>query len=82
MSKPTKSFTLRLPYPDYERLKKEASSFGQSLPDWIRSKLSGDNSTELTRLHDELLDIRTQLESLQTILQPLIRPATISESSH
>ena len=76
MSKPTKTFSLRLSYPDYERLKKEASSFGQSLPDWIRSKLRGDNSTELTRLHDQLRDIRTQLESLQTTLQPLIHPPT------
>ena len=70
MSRPTKTFSLRLPFPTYERLQKEASSFGQPVPNWIRSKLSGESSTELQLIRQELTEIRHQLTSLHALLTP------------
>ncbi len=58
MSKPTKTLSLRLPFEDFERLKKEAASFGKSVPDWARDKLRGSSQSELNEITRHLLTLR------------------------
>lgn len=64
MPNPTKTLSIRLPFEDFERLKKEAASFGKSVPDWAREKLRGSTNSELNQISRHLINLRAEVAQL------------------